>query len=95
MNYSPLVSFTRREPILNVPAVYERFVNVWVDANMLWLGPVLMVGGVVVGFVPHYGWTSLGVVIALGLVVPTLLQGRQPRIASDASPDSRTPGSLS
>jgi hypothetical protein len=42
------------------------------DRNFLWLGPVLIVGGIVVGFVPHYGWTSLGVVIALGLVVPTL-----------------------
>jgi len=43
------------------------------DRNFLWLGPVLMVGGVLVGFVPRYGWTALGTVIALGLVVPTLL----------------------
>jgi hypothetical protein len=47
------------------------------DANFLWLGPVLMVGGVLVGFVPHYGWTALGTVIALGLVVPTLLPARR------------------
>jgi hypothetical protein len=47
------------------------------DPNFLWLGPVLMVGGVLVGFVPHYGWTALGTVIALGLVVPTLLPTRR------------------
>lgn len=47
------------------------------DPNFLWLGPVLIVGGVVVGFVPHYGWTSLGIVIALGLVVPTLFPPRR------------------
>src|SRR5436190_18100807 len=47
------------------------------DRNFLWLGPVLIVGGVVVGFVPHYGWTSLGIVIALGLVVPTLFPPRR------------------
>jgi hypothetical protein len=47
------------------------------DPNFLWLGPVLMVGGIVVGFVPHYGWTALGAVIALGLVVPTLLPSRR------------------
>lgn len=37
----------------------------------LFLGPILMLGGVLVGLVPHYGWTSLGVVIALGLIAPT------------------------
>jgi hypothetical protein len=47
------------------------------DRNFLWLGPVLMVGGVVVGFIPRYGWTCLGAVIALGLVVPTLLPSRR------------------
>jgi hypothetical protein len=47
------------------------------DANMLWLGPVLIAGGVLVGLVPRYGWTGLGIVIALGLVVPTLLPARR------------------
>src|SRR5215217_6821706 len=47
------------------------------DRNFLWLGPVLMVGGVAVGFVPRYGWTFLGIVIALGLVVPTLFPPRR------------------
>jgi len=42
------------------------------DRNFLWLGPLLMAGGVLVGFVPRYGWTALGAVIALGLVIPTL-----------------------
>jgi len=48
------------------------------DRNLLWLGPVLMAGGVAVGqFPPKYGWPALGVVIFLGLVVPTLLPARQ------------------
>jgi hypothetical protein len=46
------------------------------DRNFLWLGPLVMAGGVLVGLVPRYGWTALGVVIALGLVVPTLLPAR-------------------
>jgi hypothetical protein len=48
------------------------------DRNFLWLGPVLMAGGIVVGLVPHYGWTILGVVVALGLVIPTIIP-RRPR----------------
>lgn len=47
------------------------------DRQFLWLGPVLITGGVCVGFVPHYGWTALGVVIALGLVVPTFFKRRE------------------
>jgi len=56
------------------------------DPNFLWLGPVLIVGGVLVGLAPRYGWTSLGVVIALGLVVPTLFPPR--RLASPAAPET-------
>ena len=52
------------------------------DRNFLWLGPVLVAGGILVGFVPRYGWTSLGVVIALGLVVPTFFPPRQSSAAS-------------
>lgn len=52
------------------------------DRNFLWLGPVLMAGGILVGLVPHYGWTSLGVVIALGLTIPTLIPVR--RVRDDA-----------
>ena len=47
------------------------------DRNLLWLGPVLIAGGVLVGLAPRYGWTALGVVIALGLVVPTLFPTRR------------------
>ena len=56
------------------------------DPNFLWLGPVLMVGGVLVGFVPHYGWTALGTVIALGLVIPTLLPVGRTAGQSDPGP---------
>jgi hypothetical protein len=44
------------------------------DRNFLWLGPVLIVGGVCVGFVPDYGWTTLGTIIAAGLVVPSFFK---------------------
>jgi len=53
------------------------------DRNFLWLGPLVMAGGVLVGLVPSYGWTALGIVIALGLVVPTLLPTRA--VKADAS----------
>jgi hypothetical protein len=41
------------------------------ERHYLWLGPVVIAGGVLVGFVPRFGWTALGAVIAIGLVVPT------------------------
>jgi hypothetical protein len=58
--------------------------GVHLDPQFLWLGPVLIAGGVCVGFVPHYGWTALGVVIALGLVVPTFFN-RRPDRGSDGA----------
>jgi hypothetical protein len=39
------------------------------DRSFLVLGPLMIVGGVVVGLIPHYRWTCLGTVIAVGLVV--------------------------
>lgn len=57
------------------------------DRNFLWLGPVLMAGGILVGLAPSYGWTALGVVVALGLVVPTLFpQRREPARATERAP---------
>ena len=41
------------------------------------LGLVVMAGGAVVGLIPHYGWTMLGIVISLGLVLPTLIPWRR------------------
>jgi hypothetical protein len=46
------------------------------DRSFLWLGPVLMVGGVMVGVIPRYPWTCLGAVIALGLVTAGILAQR-------------------
>jgi len=46
------------------------------DRNFLWLGPLLMAGGVLVGLVPRYGWTAPGAVIALGLVLAALVPAR-------------------
>lgn len=49
------------------------------DRNFLWLGPVVIVGGILVGLAPHYAWTCLGAVIALGLTIPTLLPAQRGR----------------
>ena len=44
--------------------------GVHLDRQFLWLGPVLMAGGILVGSIPRYPWTCLGAVIALGLIAP-------------------------
>lgn len=46
------------------------------DKNLLWLGPLLMAGAVAITYVPHYGWTALGLLVGLGLVVPTWFRPR-------------------
>ena len=60
------------------------FWGVYFDRNFLWLGPVLMICGIAVGFIPYYPWTCVGAVIALGLVVPTFF----PRVASQPTVES-------
>ncbi|HEX4054799.1 MAG TPA: hypothetical protein VHX86_11090 [Tepidisphaeraceae bacterium] len=56
------------------------------DRSFLWLGPLLCVCGLLVGFVPHYGWTALGIVFALGLIVPTLFTPRPPELSAETTP---------
>jgi len=56
------------------------------DRNFLWLGPLLCVCGVLVGFVPHYGWTALGIIFALGLIGPTLFTPRPPTENLESTP---------
>jgi hypothetical protein len=53
--------------------------GVHLDPSFLWLGPVLIVGGVTVGLVPHYGWTALGIVIAGGLCAAAMINARRQR----------------
>jgi hypothetical protein len=50
--------------------------GIYHDRSFLVLGPVLMAGGVVVSLIPHFAWTSLGVVIAGGLVASGILAQR-------------------
>jgi len=45
--------------------------------HFMLLGLIVMAGGAVVGLIPHYGWTMLGIVISLGLVLPTLIPWRR------------------
>ena len=52
--------------------------GVHIAPYFLWLGPVLIAGGLAVGFVPHYGWTMLGAVIAIGLILPTFFHRSAP-----------------
>ncbi len=35
-----------------------------------------MAGAIAITYVPHYGWTALGALVALGLVVPTWFRTR-------------------
>jgi len=50
------------------------------DRNLLWLGPLLMAGAVGISYVPHYGWTALGLLVGLGLVVPTWFRSKSPAV---------------
>jgi hypothetical protein len=54
--------------------------GVHLDRSFLWLGPVLIVGGIVVGLVPHYGWSALGAVIAGGLCAAAIIGSRRQRL---------------
>jgi hypothetical protein len=53
------------------------------DRNFLWLGPLLCACGLFVGLVPHYGWTALGIIFALGLVGPTFFASHPTQTISD------------
>jgi len=46
------------------------------DRLFLWLGLLLLAGAIAVGYLPGYGWTALGVPLAAGLIVPSLLRRR-------------------
>jgi hypothetical protein len=59
--------------------------GVHLDPSFLWLGPILIVGGITVGLVPHYGWTALGAVIAGGLCAAAMINGRRQRRLSVAT----------
>ena len=46
------------------------------DRNFLWVGLLLMAGAVAVSFIPRYPWTALGLVIAIGLLLPLMFRKR-------------------
>lgn len=48
------------------------------DRNFIWLGLILMAGSILVSFLPGYGWTCLGLIIATGLLLPTFFQKSAP-----------------
>ena len=82
-----LVGLSQVLPQMNGQAFGQLFVvmigliyftaGIHLDRHFLWLGPVLMIGGVVVGLFHHYGWTGLGIIIAVGLVAPTFFPRRE------------------
>ena len=49
------------------------------DRYFIWLGLLLMGGAIAISFVPSYGWTMLGVLIAAGLALPVLVRRRGPQ----------------
>jgi hypothetical protein len=51
--------------------------GIHLDRTFLVLGPLFMVGGIFVGMVPHHGWTILGWLAALGLVIAGILASRR------------------
>lgn len=50
------------------------FGGVHFDRRFLVLGPVMIVCAIFVGFIPKLPWTTLGIVIATGLVVPSFFK---------------------
>jgi len=44
------------------------------DRYLIWLGLLLIAGSIAISFMPRYGWTSLGVLISAGLMLPVLLR---------------------
>jgi hypothetical protein len=52
------------------------FAGVHFDRSFLVLGPMLVIGGLLVGFIPHYPWSILGALIATGLCVAGALNQR-------------------
>jgi len=47
------------------------------DRSFLVLGPLMIAGGIVVGLIPHYPWTCLGIVISVGLAAAGYLAQRK------------------
>jgi hypothetical protein len=51
--------------VLMIGLIYFTYgIHVPAARYLIWAGPILMLGGILVGLVPHYGWTALGVLIA-------------------------------
>lgn len=53
----------------------------------MFLGPVVMAGGALVGRIHPFGWTLLGAVISLGLLIPTIFTAPVKR-AAEAEADA-------
>ena len=56
------------------------------DRSFLVLGPMLMLGGVLVGLAPRGGWTMLGILLSAGLVIAGLISERQQSIPAEVRP---------
>jgi len=46
---------------------------------LIWGGPLVMAGGIAVGFIHYFGWTALGVLIAAVILLPAFAR-RTPRV---------------
>jgi hypothetical protein len=77
----PLRGFYGSQVLVVMIGLMYFFAGVHFDGHFLWLGPLLVAGGILVGFIPVYPWTCLGTVIAVGLVIPYLDAKRRERQA--------------
>ena len=50
--------------------------GIHLDRAFLWISPFLLAGGILVGLVPHHGWTILGALIAAALLATGLIYSR-------------------
>ena len=51
---------------------------------MRWAGPVIVVAGIGIGWLPHLRWTAMGLVFAVCLMSPIVFGGRKSRSATAA-----------
>ena len=76
----PLRGFYGSQVFVVMIGLLYFFSGVHFDGHFLWLGPLLIAGGIVIGFIPAYPWTCVGAVIALALLVPYIDARRRARM---------------
>ena len=63
--------------ILLVLALTYFLAGVHLERPLIWIGALMAAGYVALFFIPAYGWTLVGVLVAAGLAVTPLIGGRE------------------